>query len=122
MITPIMDAKTHGTGAKIDGFLDSDKGKVVLLIDDLVTKADSKLEAAEILISNGLVVNDVVVLVDREQGGGEELAKRSLTLHSAITITQMLDFFARVGKISIDDRAKIDQGLQDLNANFLLTR
>src|SRR3989344_242056 len=49
MITPRTDNKTHGTGAKIDGILASDNGKVALLIDDLVTKADSKLEAAEVL-------------------------------------------------------------------------
>ena len=118
MITPRTDAKAHGTGAKIDGFLNSDKGKVVLLVDDLVTRADSKLEAAKVLIQKGLVVNDVVVLVDREQGGREELAEKSLKLHSAMTVTKMLDFFIRVGQIGIKDRAGIDQGLQDLN-NFL---
>jgi len=115
MITPRTDAKAHGTGAKIDGLLASDKGKVALLIDDLVTKADSKLEAAEVLKQNGLVVNDVVVLVDREQGGGEELAEKSLKLHSAMTMTKMLDFYTRVGQISISDRTNIDQGLQNLN-------
>ena len=115
MITPRTDSKTHGTGAKIDGFLDSDKGKVALLIDDLVSKADSKLEATEVLRQNGLVVNDIVVLIDREQGGGEELVKKSLKLHSAMTMTKMLDFYTRIGQISINDRTRIDRGLQNLN-------
>jgi len=115
MITPRMDPKGHGTGAKIDGFLDSDKGKVVLLMDDLVTKADSKLEAAQVLIQNGLIVNDVVVLVDREQGGREELAEKSLKLHAAMTMTKMLDFYARIGRINANERASIGKQLQGLN-------
>ncbi|MDP3994573.1 MAG: hypothetical protein Q8P91_01970 [bacterium] len=100
MITPRTDAKAHGTGAKIDGFFNSDKGKVVLLIDDLVTKADSKLEAAKILIQNGLIVGDVVVLIDREQGGKSQLEEAGLKLHSALTMQQMLDYYLETGTIN----------------------
>lgn len=107
MITPRTDAKAHGTGAKIDGLLTSDQGKVALLVDDLITKAHSKIEAANILIQNGLVVHDVVVLIDREQGGMEELAKRGLTLHAVMTMSKMLDYYTRVGRISVGERAKL---------------
>lgn len=100
MVTPRTDAKAHGTGAKIDGLLDSDKGKTAVLVDDLVTRADSKLEAAEILTSQGVVVKDIVVLIDRKQGGKEQLATAGFDLHSALTMGQMLDFYARVGKLS----------------------
>lgn len=115
MITPRIDSKGHGAGAKIDGLQESDRGKTVLLVDDLVTKADSKLEAAIILIQNGLVVKDIVVLVDRGQGGKEQLAERGLVLHCAMSMPQMLDFYTRVGQISILDRARIDEGLVTLN-------
>lgn len=115
MITPRTNLKTHGTGATIDGFLDSDKGKTVLLIDDLVTDAGSKLEAAKVLIQKGLVVCDVVVLIDREQKGREELAERSLKMHSAMNITQMLDFYTRFGQIGIKEKVRVDQGLRVLN-------
>jgi len=117
MITPRTDSKKHGTGAKIDGLSDTDKGKVVLLIDDLITGGDSKLDAINILIQNGLVVKDVVVLVDRGQGGKEQLEKGGFTLHSAMSMQQMLDFYTRVGQISIADRTKIDEGLESLNEN-----
>ena len=115
MITPRTDSKGHGTGAKIDGLQESDRGKTVLLVDDLVTNADSKLEAASVLIQNGLVVKDVVVLVDRGQGGKEQLAENGLVLHSAMSMTQMLDFYTRVGQVRIADHAKINKGLADLN-------
>ena len=115
MVTPRTDSKGHGAGAKIDGLQESDRGKTVLLVDDLVTKADSKLEAASTLIQNGLVIKDVVVLVDRGQGGKEQLAENGLVLHSAISMPQMLDFYTRIGQISITDRTRIDVGLTDLN-------
>ncbi len=67
--------------------------KKVLVIDDLITKADSKREAIEILRDAGMYVTDVMVLVDREQGGSERLAKIGCTLHSVLTITEMLDLY-----------------------------
>jgi uridine monophosphate synthetase len=115
MVTPRTDSKTHGSGAKVDGLTDSDRGKVALLVDDLVTRADSKLKAAKVLMDNGLVVNDVVVLVDRGQGGKEELQQNGLALHSAMNMDQLMDYYTRVGQISLQERTKIDQGLQDLN-------
>lgn len=100
MITPRTDAKAHGTGTKIDGLTVEDKGKTALLVDDLITTAASKLEAVRILRSEGIVVRDVLVLIDREQGGKEALAKEGLTLHAAFTMKQMLDFYLRVGTIT----------------------
>jgi len=120
MITPRIDPKTHGNGATIDGFLNSDKGKVALLIDDTITNADSKLEAVKVLTNHGLVVKDIVVLVDREQGGRQELAANSLELHSVMTMTKMLDFYSRLGRISVNDQTRINQGLQELN-DFLFS-
>ncbi len=71
----------------------------VLMIDDLITKADTKLEGAQALRDNGLVVTDCLVLVDREKGGETELAKAGINLHAVITLTQLLDFYVGVGLI-----------------------
>lgn len=97
-ITPRTDEKTHGQVRKIDGVFE--KGKVALVVDDLVTRADSKLEAIEILETGGLIVKDVVVVFDREQGGDEQLAKKGYTLHAALKIKPTLRFYAKVGKIT----------------------
>ncbi len=48
-------------------------GESVMLFDDLVTEADTKLEAAAAIESAGLVVAGFIVLVDRQQGGMERL-------------------------------------------------
>ncbi len=118
MITPRADKKTHGSGAKVDGMLKSDKGKMAVLIDDLVTRADSKLEAAETLRNVGVKVNDVIVLIDREQGGAAEMAKNNLRLHSAFTMNQMLDYLLKAKKLSQKEYDNIQQGIKDLN-NYL---
>lgn len=73
--------------------------RVALLIDDLITAADSKLEAVDVLNFIGLTVKDCLVLIDREQGGREELARRGITLHSVYTISGLLDFYLAEGLI-----------------------
>lgn len=118
MITPRADKKTHGSGAKVDGMLKNDKGKLAVLIDDLVTRADSKLEAAQTLRNAGVKVKDVVVLIDREQGGAVEMAKNNLNLHSAFTMQQMLDYFLKVKRLSQKKHDNILQGIENLN-NYL---
>ncbi len=98
MITP-REAKSHGTADTINGAFTA--GEVVLAIDDVVSHAESKLEAIRVLEANGLVVRDVAVVVDREQGGAEQLAAAGYTLHAAVRIGQLLDYWRGTG--GIDD-------------------
>jgi len=71
-----------------------------LLLDDLVTRADSKLEAIACLEEMGLVVGDVLVLLDRQQGGKEQLADASYSLHSLFTIRDLLDLLREENRIT----------------------
>lgn len=88
--------------------------ETVLLIDDLVTQAESKLEVIETLERSGLIVHDVVVLVDREQGGVKQLSDAGYRLHAAIRFSQLLDYYHRVGRI---DDAKYQEAREYLAAN-----
>lgn len=97
-ITPRMDKKSHGQMRKIDGSYKRDG--IVLVVDDLITRADSKLEAIDVLEGNGLVVKDVMVVFDREQGGAEQLAERGYTLRAVLKIKPTLKFYAEVGRIT----------------------
>jgi len=81
--------KTYGTKRRIEGEFVA--GEHVVVIDDLVTDGASKLEAIAPLEAVGLVVRDLVVLIDREQGGRERLAARGYTLHALLTVTQCFD-------------------------------
>jgi orotate phosphoribosyltransferase len=94
MITP-RERKTHGTADTINGAFAP--GETVLVIDDVVSSAGSKLEAIRVLEANGLVVRDVAVLVDREQGGCEQLAASGYTLHAAVRLSQLLNHWRATG-------------------------
>ncbi|MDQ7815161.1 MAG: phosphoribosyltransferase family protein [Patescibacteria group bacterium] len=82
-------------------------GGSVLLVDDLITQADSKLEAIRVLEKNGLRVRDAVVLVDREQGGVTGLARFGCTLHTIFTLTELLDFYVAESRIPPEKRDKV---------------
>lgn len=91
MITPRTGQKDRGPKASINGVFREHQR--VLLVDDLVTYADSKLEAIGVLEANRLKVRDVVVLIDREQGGIEELTKRGYVCHAAFRLRELIDFY-----------------------------
>ena len=98
MIYPRKEAKTYGTKADIEG--EYHAGETVVVIDDLATTGGSKFEAIEKLTGVGLVVKDVVVLVDRQSGAKESLEQAGYNLHAVLTITQLLDYWEANGMVS----------------------
>lgn len=91
MVSPRVP-KGHGTNASVEGVYTP--GMTVCLIDDLVTKATSKLPAIQTFQTSGLVVKEICVLVNREQGGKEELAKAGYKLRAAFTLRELMDLYA----------------------------
>ncbi|MBI4049905.1 MAG: hypothetical protein HY398_00470 [Candidatus Doudnabacteria bacterium] len=104
MITP-REGKTHGSGSKVDGIFT--EGQRVLVVDDLITKGDSKLQAIDCLILAGLVVHDVLVLVDREQGGVAQLQDAGYQVHMVYPFSALVDFYCREGSITEETCAEI---------------
>ena len=100
MIYPRKEVKTYGTKAEIEG--EYHTGETVVVIDDLATTGGSKFEAIEKLTSAGLVVKDVVVLVDRQSGAKESLAEAGYAMHAVLTISQMLDHWEETGVVEKD--------------------
>ena len=82
--------KGYGMNQLIEGELE--KGKKVVLVDDMATNAFSKLAFIEGIRQAGGIVNDVVIVLDREQGGAEALAKENVKLHSLITLKEQLNY------------------------------
>jgi orotate phosphoribosyltransferase len=89
LIYPRREEKGHGTRRRIEG-LYKPRERVVL-IDDIITDGASKFEAIQPLEEAGLVVKDLVIVIDREQGGRELLRSKGYALHSVLTITQCFD-------------------------------
>jgi uridine monophosphate synthetase len=110
MIYPRKEAKTYGTKAEIEG--EYHAGETALVIDDLATTGGSKFEAIEKLTAVGLVVKDVVVLVDRQSGAKESLAEAGYSMHAVLTIGQLLDHWEKAGKV---EKYKIEATRKFLN-------
>ena len=100
MIYPRKEAKTYGTKAEIEGAYQA--GETAVVIDDLTTTGGSKFEAIEKLTGAGLIVKDVVVLVDRQSGAKEALAEAGFELHTVLTISELLDYWEETGKVGKD--------------------
>jgi len=100
MIYPRKEAKSYGTKAEIEG--EYHAGETVVVIDDLATTGGSKFEAIEKLTGAGLVVKDVVVLIDRQSGAKESLAQAGYSMHAVLTISQLLDYWEETGKVEKD--------------------
>ena len=100
MIYPRKEAKTYGTKAEIEG--EYRAGETALVIDDLATTGGSKFEAIEKLTGVGLIVKDVVVLVDRQSGAKESLAQAGYSMQAVLTISQLLDNWEGTGKVEKD--------------------
>ncbi len=100
LIYPRKEVKAYGTRAEIEGVYQA--GQRVVVIDDLATTGKSKFEAIDKLKSAGLVVEDVVVLIDRQSGAVESLADAGCCLHSVFTLTDLLDYYEAHGGISAE--------------------
>jgi len=65
-----------------------------------LTGGDSKIEAIRAVMSEGSVVKTLVVLVDRQQGGREQLEEAGYDVITCFTIRELLDFYREEGTIT----------------------
>ena len=87
-----------GTARMVEG--EYEQGDVVLLVDDVITSGQSKIEGIEPLEAHGLKVSDLLVLIDREQGGKESVEGVGYKLHSVMTIREALEILREEGRIA----------------------
>ena len=72
------EAKEYGTANRLEGAFETDER--VCLIEDVVTSGGAAQSALEALRQAGLHCSTVVCVVDREEGGADELARRAARL------------------------------------------
>lgn len=87
----------HGRERKIEGIIAP--GNRILLIDDLITTGLSLQKAAKTITTEGGVVTDAVVLLDRQEGGKETLAKNGIRLHALLNISETAKTLHELGTI-----------------------
>jgi orotate phosphoribosyltransferase len=79
--------RLRGRERRVEGVLNP--GDRVLLIDDLVTTGWSLIKAASAIRTEGGLVSDALVLLDREEGGQERLAKNNISLHCVLKMEEV---------------------------------
>jgi orotate phosphoribosyltransferase len=80
-------AKDYGTTQKLEGVIES--GETVCVIEDVVTTGGAALEAVSALREEGLVCDQVLCVVDREEGAAEAFAEAGATLTPLFTVDEI---------------------------------
>jgi orotate phosphoribosyltransferase len=81
------DVKTHGTQKRIEGLFRS--GFRVAIVEDVMTTGGSLLQAVETVQQAGGIVEVVICVVDRLQGGRQNVEARGLRFESMCTIRDL---------------------------------
>lgn len=106
LVYPRKERKGYGTDAPVEGVFAP--GDTAVILDDVVTRGDAKLEALAQLRAAGLEVSDMVVLVDREEGAGELLAAHGARLHAVMTLRELAARAHRLGLIDADALGRVE--------------
>lgn len=115
LIYPRREVKSYGTQKLIEGEYAANER--IVLLDDLVTSGASKVAALQPLLAEGLLVKDIIVLVDREQGGTEDLTRQGYTVHAALTLHELVESLERQNLITADEAHKVRVYIGTPNAN-----
>lgn len=118
------EVKAYGTKKLIEGKFGA--GDTCLIIEDIITSGSSILETVADLHSEGtnyifiihlkiihktikifcyklgIVVNDSIVVIDREQGGAANISNNNINVHSLFKISQFLDILKEANRIDDD--------------------
>ncbi len=111
LIYPRREAKAYGTGVNIEGVFKA--GDTALLLDDLATTGETKIETIERLKAADLKVKDIVVVIDREQGAAAMLGQAGYNFHALVTLSQLLPIWEHQGFLSADHHAEIKHYLAE---------
>jgi orotate phosphoribosyltransferase len=75
--------KDYGTNKQMEG--DLEEGDRVLLVEDVVTTGGQILEAAKVIQDAGATVTRIVSVIDRLEGGRENIEKAGFEFKSLVT-------------------------------------
>lgn len=107
MIMRRKEKKSYGTKQQIEGAFQP--GQHCLIIEDVITSGASILETVEDLEQAEIKIKDVAVLINREQGGQENLQRKNLNLHAAFTLNEILQHLSKSDLLSEPERGIVNQ-------------
>ena len=100
MIYVRKEPKKHATKSQIEGILE--KGKRVILVDDLITYGTSKINFINGIKKAGGRIKDIVIVLERgeKNGGRELLKKKGYKLHALLTLKELMEYMVKKHKLS----------------------
>ncbi|UTF49934.1 orotate phosphoribosyltransferase [Desulfomicrobium sp. ZS1] len=84
-------SKGHGTNQYLEGLKNFEPGQSVCLLEDVITTGGTLLTAVERVRDQGLNIACIMGVLDREQGGRENLEKAGFDLQTIFTRKELLE-------------------------------
>jgi orotate phosphoribosyltransferase len=81
-------AKEHGTQRRVEGPA-LQAHDTVVLVDDVATTGKSLIEAKAVMDTMNVIVKKAIVIVDRNEGARENLAKVGVTLVPILSLSDL---------------------------------
>lgn len=114
------EAKKHGTQKLIEGIFK--KGQNCLLVEDVITSGSSLLETIPEIENEGITVSDIIVVLDRQQGGKEILEKKGFRVHTLFTITEVCKMLREEEHLSEEEVDRINNFLSGNVVKYVETK
>ena len=105
------ERKEHGVRKKIEG--DMERNDRIVMIDDLITTGQSVIDAAEAAREQGGIVSELVVLLDREQGGQDYIRSCRIEPHVLFRISEAFVWLKEVKLLDSNDYEVIMQYIKE---------
>jgi uridine monophosphate synthetase len=103
--------KAYGLKTKITGG-EITKGEKIIFFDELITKGISILEGITTIEESGGYIEEIIIIVDREQGGIKKLEDQGYNIRSVITISEILKNIKDLDFLSKEKIEKISNYLE----------
>jgi orotate phosphoribosyltransferase len=84
-------AKEHGTQSLVEGLPrgESLKGKRIVILEDVTTTGGSSIKAIAAVRAEGAIVDQVLTIVDRQEGAAEAFAAVGVPFHWILTAADL---------------------------------
>lgn len=117
MLMKRKEAKNYGTKQMIEGRFTKDQRAII--IEDIVSSGSSVLETVISLKESGLIVKDVFVVLDRDQGGYENLKEFGIRVHSLIKIDELFKVLVEEKLLEVAKSNEVLNWINNTKVNIL---
>ncbi|CAG4979647.1 unnamed protein product [Colias eurytheme] len=108
------EAKAYGTKKVIEGHYKV--GDKCLIIEDVVTSGSSVMETVNDLRKEGLKAEEAVIILDREQGGRQNLENNNVQMKALLTMSKLISILVDNKKITEQMASDVKNYLQNVKA------